>query len=292
MRVMFSVALVFLGFAALWLYDESAWESDEADPSPLATAQDKSESAKKDVARKEQSGKDDDSDEVIPSKIGPVKIIYKITSDFYPTYWKNDPAIKPVAKPVDRKQLLRTIPLIQSFVKEYPEEVLKKNLHGLYICKTLQFYGKDFGGTNSANGVYICVRTPTEGYTNTYLLSSMHHEFSSILMRNYNFPTKKWSALNPEDFKYANDAVGFLSKKNLLVPQAKYHKEGFVCLYSQASMEEDFNTIADYLFNQRDALYKIASEYPRLKAKVLLSMEFYKTVDNRFAFGKLEELKK
>lgn len=226
----------------------------------------------------------------IPEKIGPVKIIAKVSNSFYPSYWLNDPKINPVAIEADRKELLRTIPLIRKFVEEYPEEVLKRNLKGMYLCKKLMFYGKDFGGTNSATGVYICIRTAAEGYTNTYLLSSMHHEFSSILMRNYAFPKKEWTTLLPDGFKYTEDAVGALGTENLLTPMDKYHKDGFVCLYSKSSMEEDFNTIADYLFNQRTALLKMANKHEKLKAKIVLAMKFYKTVDERIKFGELDTL--
>lgn len=107
----------------------------------------------------------EDKDE-IPDKIGPVKIITKISDAFYPSYWTNDAKIKPVAQAADLEQIKRMIPLIKSFVKDYPEDLLRDNLKGIYICKKLQFYGKDFGGTNSADGVYICIRTVKEGYTN------------------------------------------------------------------------------------------------------------------------------
>lgn len=233
-----------------------------------------------------------DKQEEIPDKIGPVKVIHQVSDDFYPVYWKIDPKIKPIAEPIDRKQLLRTIPLIRQFIAEYPESVLVKNLKGLYLCKTLQFYGKDFGGTNSSDGVYICVKTIELGYTNRYILSSMHHEFSSILMRNYTFPKKEWATLNPNDFSYTEDAVGALGKDDLLKPQASFNELGFVCLYSQSSMEEDFNTIADYLFNQRAQLVKMGKKYPKLCAKIQLAMKFYKSVDSHFSFGELESLNK
>ncbi|MFT3883791.1 MAG: putative zinc-binding metallopeptidase [Gemmatales bacterium] len=233
-----------------------------------------------------------DKSEEVPDKIGVVRVIHQVSDAFYPAYWKNDPKIKPVAEPIDRKELLRTIPLIRQFVAEYPEGVLARNLKGIYLCKTLQFYGKDFGGTNSSDGVYICVKTKELGYTNQFVLSSMHHEFSSILMRNFAFPKKEWATLNPKDFAYTEDAVGALGQEDLLLPQAKYHELGFVCLYSQSSMEEDFNTIADYLFNQRSQLLKMGKKYPKLGAKIQLAMKFYKSVDSHFSFGDLESLNK
>jgi len=57
-------------------------------------------------------------------------------------------------------------------------------------------------------------------------------------------------------------------------------------------VEEDFNTIADYLFNQRPALLQMAQKYPKLRAKIQLAMKFYKQVDARFSFGELESLNK
>jgi len=230
--------------------------------------------------------------EEVPDKVGPVRVISTVSDAFYPAYWKNDPKIKPVAETIDRQELLRTVPLIRQFVAEYPEKVLVRNLKGIYLCKTLQFYGKDFGGTNSSDGIYICVKIKELGYSNQFVLSSMHHEFSSILMRNHAFPKNDWAGLNPKDFTYTEDAVGALGKVNLLLPQAKYHELGFVCLYSQSSMEEDFNTIASYLFNQQAQLLKMGKNYPKLGAKIQLAMKFYKSVDSHFSFGDLESLNK
>jgi len=228
----------------------------------------------------------------IPAKVGPVEVIAVVTDDFYPSDWKSDPRIKPVAETIDHQEFERIIPLTRSFAAEYPEGILAKNLKGACFCKTLKFYGKDFGGTNSADRIYICVKSKELGYTDQYVLSSMHHEFSSILMRNYPFPSKAWAALNPKGFSYTDDAVGALEKDDLLNPKSKHHESGFICLYSQSSMEEDFNTIADYLFNQRPALLKLGLKYPKLRAKIQLAMKFYKSVDARFAFGELEALNK
>lgn len=280
MRLLYVISLTIFWTLSLCLVQDLAVKqcNHSSSPSPL-------------ISEADDPGKNESIVD-IPAKVGIVKVIHKVNDDFYPGYWKNDPKIKPVAKEADHKELVRVVPLIEKFIADYPQEVLKKNLKGIYLCKTLQFYGKDFGGTNSATGVYICVRTAREGYTDTFLLSSMHHEFSSILMRNYAFPKKAWSALNPKDFKYTDDAVGALGQQDLLLPKEKYHKLGFVCLYSQSSMEEDFNTIADYLFNQRSELLKMTENHDSLKAKVQLAMKFYKSVDKRFSFGELESLPK
>ena len=229
-----------------------------------------------------------------PREIAGIRIVTEINDNFYPDYWKSDKEINPEASPADPKEIERVIPLIEAFVKDYPAQVLQKNLKAIHVCKVLKFYGKAYGGTNSATVVYLCLDTPSKGYTNTYLLSSMHHEFSSILLRNHakKFPKDEWLKLNPEGFTYANNAVKSLGQENLLTPTKAARDDGFICKYSRCSMEEDFNTIADYLFNERKRLLTWTAAHPKLKAKVQLAMKFYRAIDPGFAFGELEELLK
>lgn len=236
----------------------------------------------------------DDKPKPVPKAIAGIRIVTEINDAFYPDYWKNDKEIKPEASPADPKEIERVIPLIETFVKDYPEKVLKRNLKSINLCKVLKFYGKPYGGTNSSDAVYLCLDTPAKGYTNSYLLASMHHEFSSILMRNYDrkFPKEEWKTHNPVGFTYADNAVASLGQNNLLTPSKAARDEGFICKYSKCSMEEDFNTIADYLFSERKRLLEWAKAHPKLKAKVQLAMKFYRSVDAGFSFGELEELLK
>lgn len=229
----------------------------------------------------------------VPKSIAGIRIVTEINDDFYPDYWKKDKAIQAEASPSDAKEIERVIPIIHQFVKDYPPKVLK-NLRSICLCKVLKFYGKPFGGTNSADAVYLCVQSESLGYTNSFLLASLHHEFSSILMRNYEerFPKTAWTAINAKDFKYTEDAVGALGQDNLLTPSKKTRDEGFICKYSKCSMEEDFNTIADYLFSERRLLLAWGKAHPKLKAKIQLAMKFYQSIDAAIQFGELEELNK
>jgi hypothetical protein len=236
----------------------------------------------------------DEKPRPVPKSIAGVRIVTEINDNFYPDYWKNDKEINAEASPADPREIERVIPLIETFVKDYPEKVLQRNLKSINLCKVLKFYGKPYGGTNSSDAVYLCLESSSQGYTNSYLLASMHHEFSSILMRNYDrkFPKEAWGALNPKSFKYADNAVASLGQDNLLTPSKAAREQGFICKYSKCSMEEDFNTIADYLFSERKRLLEWAKAHPKLQAKVQLAIKFYRSIDVGFNFGELEELLK
>src|SRR5262245_34449074 len=98
MRNIYLILMAVLGLSLYWLSELSLDEQQYA----KSTMQ---------IAALAESVETYDNKDEIPDKIGVVKIIHKVSDSFYPSYWKNDPKIKPVATEADHKELLRTIPL-------------------------------------------------------------------------------------------------------------------------------------------------------------------------------------
>jgi len=63
--------------------------------------------------------------------------------------------------------------------------MLAANLKAVYFLKEMAFFNTPFGGTNSADNLYLTSNGITLGYTNDYIEQTFHHEFSSILFRNH-----------------------------------------------------------------------------------------------------------
>jgi hypothetical protein len=114
----------------------------------------------------------------------------------------------------------------------------------------MEFFGVSYGGTNSNNVVYLSNRRVKEGYTDEWLEQTFHHEFSSILWRNFKFlfDEKSWLANNDSIHygKSGKDAIK--TGKDSKHFDFELNKRGVLAEYSMASLEEDVNVFAENLF--------------------------------------------
>jgi len=202
------------------------------------------------------------------------------SSSFFPKKWQKPP-ISAQGQKLSLSKVERILPIIEKFLSAYPKQTIKRNLQKIYLLSELNFYGKSFGATNSREAIYITSGEFKLGYSDIYLLGRMHSEFSSILMRNYNFPEKAWNKLNPTNFKYGGSGVEMLGQKKLYGQTPELLSKGFVVRYAQSSIENDFNMISDWMFTRRQRLLKLGVKYPRIKSKIGLALEFYNSVDKK-----------
>jgi len=202
---------------------------------------------------------------------------------FFPAHWI-DPPISAQGQELPADEIWRLLPIIEQFLSRYPASVLNNNLADIFLLEELRFYGQSFGATNSNSGLYIKSEGNAAGFTDLFLQQRMHSEFSSILRRNYVFPEIMWRAVNADDFEYIGNGVELLGEANLYRTSPELLSQGFIVRYAQSSVENDFNMIAYHLFTDLNNLMQIASEYPLIKEKVDLAINFYESVDSRFDF--------
>jgi len=213
-----------------------------------------------------------------------VQIVLEVDADMFPQSWKDSP-INAKAKPLEPGEVGRSAKLVQSALAIYPPEVLKSDLRKVFVCRSIDFYGLTYGGTNSFDTVYLTNNGTGLGYTDSYITGSFHHEFSSILKRNH--PTlldeRAWNGANPPEFKYGHGGTEALrmgqASTRLDVTLAG---EGFVAQYAKASVEEDFNMVVEGLFSGNPEFWKMVDGHSRLKVKMALAVKFYKTLNPIF----------
>ena len=174
--------------------------------------------------------------------------------------------------------------MIHTFLAGYPREVVRRNLDAVYLLGELTIYGKSFGGTTSWASIYVKSQGVEKGFTEPFLLNLLHHEFSSILMRNYAFPKAEWQKLNPKGFRYLENDVDALDWSEPYHQEKSLWLDGFLMKYSTSSIENDFNTMSSWMFTRPDELRRLARRYPRLQSKLDLAIGFYKSIDRRFNF--------
>ncbi len=208
----------------------------------------------------------------------------ELDAAMFPASWQK-PEIKPSAVAVDKGEAFRSQICAEEALKRYPVELVKKNLKAVYFAKELNFYGVQFGGTNSQDTIYLANRGERQGFTGEYLVSAFHHEFSSILLRNYwdKFDEDAWFDANAPGVEYRDGGViAIRDGMSDTTFKAKYNVDGFLNEYGNASLEEDFNTFAEALFGSDRTFWTLVDRYPRLAKKKDLIVAFYGKLDPMF----------
>ena len=96
------------------------------------------------------------------------EIIFTAGKDIFPGYWY-DPEINAKAESLSEDEIERSRSIIISAMDKYPIEVLKDNLKSVYVLKSMNFYGVDYGGTNSETSVYVVNSGVDTGYSDIYV---------------------------------------------------------------------------------------------------------------------------
>lgn len=218
-----------------------------------------------------------------------VKITYKgieiVTynqKNMFPASWDEEPTNR-FSLPLNVNNENRALSIVKAALDKYPEVMLKNNLKKVYLLSTLEFFGLTYGGTYYENKIYLCIKDSILGYTADYVEKAFHHEFSSILFKNYSFNEREWESANRSDFEYGNGGIEALkSGKSTLEFDVRYNRMGFLNSYSTASFEEDFNEICANLFAPSERFRGLIVNYSRIAKKVQMAIDFYSKIDPAF----------
>jgi len=215
------------------------------------------------------------------------RIIFTADGGIFPGDWYNS-SIDGKAESLSESEMERSKRIIISALDKYPENFLENNLENVYALKSMNFYGVNYGGTNSTDSVYLVNDGENMGYSDIIVEKAFHHEFSSILYRNYGdtFKEPEWRQVNPEGFEYFDEATGgsgaIREGKSSQEFDPEAHNMGFLYEYAQSTMENDINSFAENIFMEDDSFFATAESYEKLKAKLDLIVEFYNTLDKTF----------
>lgn len=227
--------------------------------------------------------------EPITSKYG-IKIIYKIGDDFLSPVETSMPLTGPqknsIVKPIELRVLVKYPGLLQNAFEKYPVKVIKEYLRAICFAKEINENGFKYGGSYDIfrRIIYLANDGTQE---NDYSIDAFHHEFSSLLLNRHGFLLNPWVQQNPKNFKYLYDTYG--NFKNLqrymeikVNGTEEDYKKGFMSTYGQTNFENDFNEYSRFVFNHPQKFKKIMNQYPRVRGKFLLFLEFYHKIDPIF----------
>ena len=229
-------------------------------------------------------------------EIAGVQVHYQTEPDMFPEHWNKPPATTE-AESLMESEIERTSGILRKALDKYPDGFLERHLERIYALHALYFDGAEVGGSNSSTrkSVYI-TNKGGHRYSERYIEGAAHHEFSSILWKRFGkkkFDISSWRRINPPGFDYSDKYTGGLNtakegKSSLRIDPTLF-PEGFLCSYSKSAIVNDFNMLAQTMFDNDGTFWQDIESYERLKAKVDLVMDFYHSIDPRFT---LEYFKK
>ena len=222
--------------------------------------------------------------EIVKAEHSHTNICFAADKKIFPRSWRND-ITAPHAKALNQEIRPHLISIINIALNKYPEKVTRKNLKTVYILRTMTFFGLDFGGTYHKKKVYLTSNGIKYGYTDQYIEGTFHHEFSSILLKRHSkhFDKDAWHAVNPPDFSYGDGGVAALKTSNTnLEFDSCLYQSGFLNEYSLASLEEDYNCYAEFLFLSTPEFWEAWELSPAVRRKTALLIEFYHRLDPVF----------
>lgn len=222
--------------------------------------------------------------EPITAKYG-VKIAYKIDSDFLPIIIGGARAPFDKVEEIESQVLLSYSKILQKAFEKYPESVIRDYLKAIYFSRKMEFKG-GFQCAGTYDPYRRIVYLVNDGrQEEKRSISTFHHEFSSILLKNRGLLLNPWYEQNPKDFKYRGDI--YEKWENVfdgtsLIGTDEDNKKGFLNSYAQTNFENDFNEYSKQVFTFPDKFKQIMNQYPRVRGKFLVWLKFYQEIDPIF----------
>ncbi len=178
----------------------------------------------------------------------------------------------------DHKGALIALKGVKRALEKYPKDLVKKNLTAVFIPGFIKTHNIKIDGTYLNSWIYVSA--DIRGGQKSILTFSeiFHHELSSLLFHNYEFPIIQWHFSNEPEFKYLENYMDMLQAGNNPRDPKEAHlwyKAGFVSDYGMTTMENDVNTYAELAMEHPAELVKLADQYPKIARKAKLLVEFY-----------------
>ena len=219
-----------------------------------------------------------------------VRIVYQIEKDFFSPLenppvpagpWRGSKVV-----PINHRILARYPDILLKAMSKYPKDVIQNHLKAIFFSEEINADGFKYGGTYDPFRKIIYL-VDNGGQSEKLAISNFHHEFSSLLLYSRSFYLNPWMEQNPRNFCYLSDVYKTwkeLHNKIDLSAEAKSEdfKKGFVSVYGQTNFENDFNEYSAMIFTYPEKFKELMNRYPRVRAKFLIWLEFYREIDPIF----------
>jgi hypothetical protein len=225
--------------------------------------------------------------EPITSKYG-IKIVYEIGDDFFsplenPPIPAGPPRYSKV-KPIRHRVLIEYPDILQKAFGRYPDKVIKNYLNSIYFSGGIDDGDLKYGGTyDPFRRIIYLVDNDTNNDTQAIYI--FHHEFSSLLLKSHSFWIDPWTDNHPDNFKYLDeiyDSWKAMREARNRVTDVFCYESGFVSNYGLTNFSNDFSEYSAMIFTHPQKFKEIMNQYPRVRGKFLVWLDFYQKIDPTF----------
>jgi hypothetical protein len=191
-------------------------------------------------------------------------------------------------KQLKKGQFYQYIKILKKALAKYPPSLVRNTLTEVFIGGPYTENDAIIVGMYGNDKIYLFYNHKWGDNTPLFLEQTFHHEFSSILIKKYNFPAFDWLKLNPKHFsyiinprkidKYMNSVGNYSASEAML-------KDGVVTAYGMVNAENDINTYAETMFTQPEKMKNYIDKYPVIARKYAMLKDFYLSISP--GFGKI-----
>ena len=172
---------------------------------------------------------------------------------------------------------------IKGAMAKYPKGLVGRHVKRIEVVGRMHLFGVAASGTYAQEALVISFSDRGKGLNFREAKRAFHHEFSSVLYQRHqaSFPREEWLRNNPPGFVYKGSSYNaVLLKATNVARERQYFRQGFVCQYSQASLEDDFNMTMEFAM-AGDLDPEEMKRYPHLSAKVALALQFVRQIEGK-----------
>jgi hypothetical protein len=112
------------------------------------------------------------------------------------------------------------------------------------------------------------------------------YEFRSLLLRENSFWVDPWTNHHPKDCKYLDDFYDDwkeVEKVRVTITDDVFFQKGFVSNYGVTNFNNDFSEYSAMIFTHPQKFKEIMNQYPRVRGKFEVWLEFYQKIDPIFS---------
>jgi hypothetical protein len=208
----------------------------------------------------------------------PIEIAYEPN---WPQNWQDQLDI--TSKPVQgRKTRALCESWVKDFEKTYARDGLDRWLKKIVLLESFSMSGRSFQATYDS--VHLVIWSVCKPKYSSEFAKNLHHEFSSLLLYNNEdaFNIDEWQSYNKQGsaaYLYSEDERWYALDTPISMDlNPALYDEGFLTEYSKASVEEDINMFAEYIFTSPEQLTKISRKYTAIHKKIDHLKRFYQTL--------------
>ena len=186
---------------------------------------------------------------------------------------------------LDDAEYYEYLEVISSALSKYPEKVIFNNIDRIYVGGPYKEGGAVIAGMYEGKSLYLFYRQVDWENKDLFLEQTLHHELSSVLIREYGMDAFAWIGMNPDGFSYIinpREIDEYMSASGSYDADEGLLEQGLVSSYGKTNAENDINTYAELVFTEPQKMMLLVEKYPVVARKYRFLKRFYLSISPDF----------